>query len=150
MNHETSLLCESVQEMTLYAWPIIWNDNKYDQDSREVLITIREWGEEFEEWWMSHDENWRDRMDYLEEIQIFASRKCKEYLKEIGADEPEAPTKEKIYEVRLEVNLSHDITVKASSEAEAAELAIKKSADIEASDWFGWDNGVYVDSVNEI
>ena len=48
------------------------------------------------------------------------------------------------------MNLSHDITVKASSEAEAAELAIKKSADIEASDWFGWDNGVYVDSVNEI
>ena len=93
MNHETSLLCESVQEMTLYAWPIIWNDNKYDQDSREVLITIREWAEEFDNWWMSHDENWRDRMDYVEELGIFAARKCKEYLKELCVDPETGETK---------------------------------------------------------
>lgn len=83
LDHDTHLLCESIQEITLYAWPIIWDNNKYDQDSREVLETIREWGVEFENYWqrqLAKDENYMDTHSYMEEIDHFAKKKCEEYL----------------------------------------------------------------------
>lgn len=86
LDRKLHLFCESVQEITLNAWPIIWADNKYDQDSRDVLETIRKWGEEFERWWMSHDQDWIDDHDYLEEIWDFTDKKCQEYLKELGVE----------------------------------------------------------------
>lgn len=82
MDTKTSLLCENVQYITLDAWPIIYGeDNKYDQDSRVVMQTIREWAEEFEEWWQSHDEDWMDATDYQIELEKFTEKKAKEYIK---------------------------------------------------------------------
>lgn len=80
MDQKMHLICESVQEVTLAAWPVVWADNKYDQDSRNVLEMLREWAEEFENWWMSHDEDWRDCHDYLEEVWDFTEKKSKEYV----------------------------------------------------------------------
>ena len=57
MTHEMHLLGESIQEVTLAAWPVVWDNSKYDQDSRDVLETLRNWAEEFETWWQSHDED---------------------------------------------------------------------------------------------
>lgn len=82
MDRETHLLCETVQEITLAAWPIVWADNKYDQDSRNVLEMLRDWAEEFEKWWMSHDEDWMDRTDYVEEVWKFVTKKSEEYIKQ--------------------------------------------------------------------
>lgn len=87
------LLCETIQEITLVTWPVIWADNKYDQDSRVVLETIREWGWAFESWWLGHTEEWLDDHDYIEEVEKFAERKCKEYLEEIGVDQETRETK---------------------------------------------------------
>lgn len=88
LSDEAHNIAESIQEITLNAWPIIYGPhNKYDQDSRDVLETIRKWGEEFEQWWMSHDESWRcETHDYLEEIDKFTDKKCQEYLKELGVE----------------------------------------------------------------
>lgn len=81
MDYQTNLLCENAQYITLDAWPIVYgNDNKYDLDSREVLLEIRHWAEEFEDWWQSHDEDWQDSTDYQIEIEKFAKRKAKEFV----------------------------------------------------------------------
>lgn len=81
MTPEMHLLGESIQEVTLCAWPIVWADNKYDQDSRDVLEMLREWAEEFEAWWASHDEDWMVSHDYVEEIWLFTDKKAKKYIK---------------------------------------------------------------------
>ena len=83
MTTEMHLLGEAIQEVTLAAWPVIWADNKYDQDSRNVLETMREWAEEFETWWQSHDEDWICEHDYVEEIDKYTDLKCKEYLRDL-------------------------------------------------------------------
>lgn len=80
MTQEMHLLGETIQEVTLAAWPVVWADNKYDQDSRNVLEMLRDWAEEFENWWLSRDEDWRDRHDYLEEVWDFTEKKSKEYV----------------------------------------------------------------------
>ena len=80
MTNEMHLLGESIQEVTLVAWPIVYADNKYDQDSRMVLEMLRDWAEEFETWWMSHDEDWRADNDYIVEVEDFAERKSREYI----------------------------------------------------------------------
>lgn len=85
MDRNTHLLCESVQEVTLAAWPVIWDNNKYDQDSRVVLEVMRDWGEQFENWWIGHDDDWIDSHDYVEEIWKYTDLKCKEYLRNINA-----------------------------------------------------------------
>ena len=85
LDRDTHLLCESIQEVTLYAWPKVWDNNKYDQDSRDVLKTLREWGAEFENYWqeqLDKDENYCDRHDYREEIWAFTEKKCQEYLEQ--------------------------------------------------------------------
>lgn len=48
------------------------------------MTTIREWAEEFETWWQSHDEDWMDATDYLLELDEFADRKAKEYVKNLS------------------------------------------------------------------
>ena len=94
LTNDMHMLGETIQEITLYAWPIIYGpENKYDQDSRDVLGTIRDWAGDFECWWMTHDESWRDGHDYLEEIDAFTDKKCKEYLEEIGVDPETTETK---------------------------------------------------------
>ena len=82
LTREMHLVCESIQEVTMRAWPKVWADNKYDQDSRVVLETLREWGVEFENWWLSHEGDWIDSHDYLEEIWAFTDNKCKQYLEQ--------------------------------------------------------------------
>lgn len=85
LTREQHLTAESIQEVTLQAWPIIYGkDNQYDLDSRNVLEEFRHWGAEFEGWWMSHDEDWRDYHDYLEEITKFTDKKVGEYLRSIS------------------------------------------------------------------
>ena len=83
MTQEMHLLCENAQEITLRVWAKVWNNNKYDKDSRDVLMMLRDWAEEFEAWWQTHDEDWMDAHDYLEEIWEFADRKAEEYIKEM-------------------------------------------------------------------
>lgn len=87
MDRDTHLLCESVQEITLYAWPIIYADNKYDQDSRDVLMTLREWGEEFENLWINKDGDYKESHEWIEELWKFADIRCQEYLRNIGAED---------------------------------------------------------------
>ena len=79
-DRRTSLLGETIQDITLIAWPIVWADNKYDQDSREVLIEIRGWASEFEEWWYNLDQESRDKTDYFTEVEKFATRKAQDYV----------------------------------------------------------------------
>ena len=82
MTQQMHLLGESIQEVTLRAWPAVYGeDNKYDQDSREVLRELRDWAEEFEKWWQSHDEVWKDMTDYVIEAWRFTDKKVEEYLK---------------------------------------------------------------------
>ena len=86
LDRDGHLLCESIQEITLYAWPKVWDNNKYDQDSRNVLETLRNWGVEFENYWQSQlakDEYYCDTHDYREEIWDFAKKKCEEYLADL-------------------------------------------------------------------
>ena len=81
MDEKTHLLCENAQYITIDVWPIIYgDDNKYDQDSRDVMLTIREWAEEFEAWWRSLDPDFREKLDYLEKIDKFAFAKAREYV----------------------------------------------------------------------
>ncbi len=84
MNTETHLLCETIQDISLQAWPIIYGqENKYDLDSRALLETFREWGELFNNWWNSHDQEWFDKNDYLSNVEHFTILKCKEYFKDL-------------------------------------------------------------------
>lgn len=81
MDYNTHLICETAQYMTLDTWPIMYGeDNKYDLDSRDVLMQIREWAEEFEEWWQSHDEDWMDSADYQIEVEKFVTKKAEEFV----------------------------------------------------------------------
>lgn len=82
MDTKTHLICETAQYMTLDAWPIMYGeDNPYDLDSRQVLMEIREWAEEFEAWWQSHDEDWQEETDYQIEVENFAINKATEFVK---------------------------------------------------------------------
>lgn len=87
MNKSYHLLIETIQEITLLAWPELYgDDNKYDLGSTAVLEICREWGEEFEKWWQSHDMDWKDENDYYLTLEEFAEKKInekKEYLEEV-------------------------------------------------------------------
>ena len=80
MTQEMHLLGETIQEITLYAWPIVYNDNKYDIGSTETLSMLRDWAEEFEKWWRSHDEDWVANNDFILEVEAFAEKKCQEFV----------------------------------------------------------------------
>ena len=80
------LLGETIQEVTLYAWPILYgDDNRFDEDSRQLLEMLRDWAEEFEQWWRGNVErdaaSFLEVHDYVEDIEAFTDRKCKEYIK---------------------------------------------------------------------
>lgn len=80
LSKEMHLLCETIQEITLHVWDKVWADNKYDQDSRNVLEMLRDWGVEFENYWqelVAKHENY----DYIDEVWAFADRKADEYVK---------------------------------------------------------------------
>ena len=131
------LLMEAAIDITSQAYDRLTKAIGDDVDSREVVGIIRDWAEEFESWWWLVDEGTRDEYtDYLSAVDTFTENKLKEY-------------ENKEYSVRLEVYLSTYITVKAANEQEATELALKKSESLESHEWTGWDNGVYVDSVEE-
>lgn len=84
LDHDSALICESIQEVTLVAWPMIYGkDNPHDLSSTEVLETFRRWGEEFESWWINHDEAWISEHDYTEEVELFAEKKATEYINSI-------------------------------------------------------------------
>ena len=65
-------------------WPMVYGENNdYDLDSREILDLFRTWGEEFESWWMSHDEAWICEHDYISEVEHFAEQKAADYIESI-------------------------------------------------------------------
>lgn len=82
MDQQTHLICETVQYITIDAWPAIYGkDNEHDLDSRDVLEEFRHWGEEFEKWWMSLPEDDREyNLDYQIEVEKFTEKKVKGYL----------------------------------------------------------------------
>ncbi len=82
MTQKEHLICETVQYITIDAWPAIYGkDNEHDLDSRDVLEEFRHWGEEFEKWWMSLPEADREyNLDYQIEVEKFTEKKVKEYL----------------------------------------------------------------------
>ena len=82
---ELNLLGEALQDITICAWPIVWDENKYDQDSREVLPMLREWAVEFATWWLGLDEEEHYTRSYYEEVYDFAERKAREYVKDLLA-----------------------------------------------------------------
>lgn len=84
LDHDSALICESIQEVTLVAWPMIYGkNNDNDLDSREVLDLFRTWGEEFESWWINHDEEWICSHDYIAEVEHFAEQKAAAYLESL-------------------------------------------------------------------
>ena len=84
LDRDEALICESIQNITLVAWPMIYGkNNPHDLNSAEVLETFRSWGEEFESWWINHPEEWICDHDYVEEVELFAEKKAKEYLSEL-------------------------------------------------------------------
>jgi hypothetical protein len=84
LDRDSALICESIQQVTLVAWPMIYGkDNPHDLSSIEVLETFRRWGEEFESWWIDHDEAWISEHDYTEEVELFAEKKATEYINSI-------------------------------------------------------------------
>lgn len=131
LDRKLHLFCESVQEVTLCAWPIIWADNKYDQDSRVVLETILGWAWEFEIWWLSHGESWRDRHDYIEEVVVFTRNKCKEYLKELGVEPEPAKEPEPEPEVRGHIEETIDIMLDIARYAEERFATDVRDRDVE-------------------
>ena len=133
LDHTLRLFCESVQEITLRAWPIIYADNKYDQDSREVLDTIREWAWEFEYWWIGHDQDYLDTHDYFDELLDFTDRKCLEYIKGLGV-ETEPEQKKWIVRITRVEKYEGDVLVTATSQKEAEE----KVADAWQDDEYQW------------
>lgn len=84
LDRDSALICESIQEVTLVAWPMIYGENNdNDLDSREVLDLFRTWGEEFESWWINHDEEWICSHDYISEVEHFAEQKAAAYLESL-------------------------------------------------------------------
>ena len=77
MDQKTHLICETAQYITIDAWPELYGqDNKYDVDSRELMIMFREWAEEFETWWRSLPEEDREyKRDYQIEVEEFTEKK---------------------------------------------------------------------------
>lgn len=84
LDHDSALICESIQEVTLVCWPMIYGENNdHDLDSREILDLFRAWGEEFESWWINHDEEWICEHDYIAEVEHFAEQKATAYLESL-------------------------------------------------------------------
>ena len=84
LDRDSALICESIQEVTLTAWPMVYGkNNDYDLDSLEILDLFRTWGEEFESWWINHDEDWICSHDYISEVEHFAEQKAAAYIESL-------------------------------------------------------------------
>lgn len=77
MTQEMHLLCENIQNITLQAFPMLY---EVGSNAAVLLQEFRLWGEEFEEWWQEHDANWINSADYIEELSKFTDNKVAEYL----------------------------------------------------------------------
>ena len=78
-DNRKELLQETIQEVTLTAWPIMYGDNNpFDLDSRMVLGQIRMWAREFEEQWADQPDDMDS--DYLLAVEAFAEKKAKEFM----------------------------------------------------------------------
>ena len=71
------LLCENIQNITLQAFPMLY---EVGSNATVLLQEFRLWGEEFEEWWQEHDADWIERADYISELSKFTDKKIAEYL----------------------------------------------------------------------
>lgn len=79
VDYEDVSYTETVQDITAIAWPEIMAFHEKDGcDSREIFSMFRDWGKEFEGWFISMSEILE--LDYMEEIEKFTDRKIKEYL----------------------------------------------------------------------
>lgn len=120
------LLGESIQEMTLYAWPKVYGKtNEYDRDSRDVLNDIREWAEEFENDWqkkIAEDEKYGDTHDHIGELYKFADAKIREYNM-------------RSYCIDFTCVASLGVCVEASSEEEAIKIAKAQALATPTSEW---------------
>ena len=74
------LLGETIQDITITAWPIVWDGNKYDQDSRVILEMLRDWAEEFQSMWDGLSQDERDKKSYLERVEDYAWEKSQAYV----------------------------------------------------------------------
>lgn len=82
MDYETHLLCENIQNITLQAFPMLYEVS--DHNGAALLKEFRLWGEEFEKWWWEHDLDWIDSADYIGEISKFTDKKVAEYLAKLN------------------------------------------------------------------
>lgn len=72
----TNLEVEAIQDLTLNCYNEL---SAYDEYHTSVLVRLRDWGLEFEEWWSSLSfEEQAGEKDYLTEIISFGSKKLKE------------------------------------------------------------------------
>lgn len=132
LDRKMHLLGESIQEVTLAAWPVIYgDDNPYDLSSMEVLETIRRWGWEFENWWLGHTDEWIETHDYIEEIVKFTDKKCQEYLKELGVEPEPAKEPEPEPEVRGHIEETIDIMLDIARYAEERFATDVRDRDVE-------------------
>ena len=84
LDRESHLICESIQNITIVAWPMIYGkDNPHDLNSMELLELFRSWGEQFEAWWINHPDKWVAEHDYIIEVENFALKKADEYLESL-------------------------------------------------------------------
>lgn len=84
LDSESNLICESIQNITIVAWPMIYGeDNPHDLNSMELLELFRTWGEQFEAWWINHTDEWVAEHDYIIEVENFAQKKADEYLESL-------------------------------------------------------------------
>lgn len=86
MTQEMHLLGEAIQEMTLYTWDKIYDGNKYDLGSQVTLNIIRDWAEDFENWWQAHTQDWISGHNYNEELEAFADIKIKKFKRQYDPD----------------------------------------------------------------
>lgn len=78
MTREMHLLCENIQNITLQAFPMLYEAGGHN--APVLLNQFRLWGEEFEEWWQGHDADWIKSADYIGELSKFTDKKVAEYL----------------------------------------------------------------------
>lgn len=85
MSESNEFLMEAVQDITVVAVDIVSEATEEEgYDSRELFSECRLWGEEFEKMWNGYVEaGVEDDHDYMLEVEEFAEKKAKEYLKNI-------------------------------------------------------------------
>ena len=107
--------CETLQEITALAYNELYcHDSRYE-DSQTVFAILREWAQEFEDWWNSLDGDEREIHDYVIDIENFTEEKLK-------------TAKDSVYEVSFTLEVRKGFLIKASNHGEAITLAKKQLA----------------------